>query len=313
MYDSQMENNMVYRFRSYAKINWFLKIGKRRPDGYHDILSIMQLIDFYDIIDLYSMNQNSDEIQCNYEIPTGEKSLLGRLLYLLREANPQIKDRYFGIKITKNIPPSSGLGGASSNVANVLKKMNDILKLSYKDEKMVELSAKLGSDIPFFTVGYPFAIISGKGEKVIPLSQPPEKYLVLVFPEIGVDTSWAYREWDNQPENQKYQTILSEKDYLSGFCSSKIEKYIWNDFEKIIFKQFPKLSFYKKILVQMGCSSVFMTGSGSTIIGIVPSQKKAIDVVKKLHQRGINSRWTTTVVKIDNNLIINKVGGENHD
>jgi len=56
-----------------------------------------------------------------------------------------------------------------------------------------------------------------------------------------------------------------------------------------------------------------MTGSGSTIIGIVPSQKKAIDVVKKLHQRGINSRWTTTVVKIDNNLIINKVGGENHD
>jgi 4-diphosphocytidyl-2-C-methyl-D-erythritol kinase len=83
-----MKNDNIYQFRSYAKMNWFLKIGQRRQDGYHNILSVMQLIDFYDTIDLYFTDQNCDEIQCNYEIPTGKKSLLGRLFHLLRDLKP---------------------------------------------------------------------------------------------------------------------------------------------------------------------------------------------------------------------------------
>ena len=305
-----MKNDTIYRFRSYAKINWFLKIGQQRTDGYHDILSVMQLINFYDIIDFYFNNQNCDEIQCNYEIPTGKKSLLGRLFHLLRELNPHIKERYFGVKIIKNIPPSSGLGGASSNVANLLKKMNEILQLSFENEKLIELSAKLGSDIPFFTTGYPFAIISGKGEKVIPLHQPPEKYIVLVFPKVGIDTSWAYREWDIEQEQQNCQNLPSVKNFLIDFNPSQIEKYIWNDFEKIVYKRMSEFAEYKKTLEQMGCSSVFMTGSGSSIIGVAPNQEKAVDIVKRLNQKGIHSRWSTTIYKVDSNPIIVKEGGE---
>ena len=91
--------------------------------------------------------------------------------------------------------------------------MNEILQLSFENEKLIELSAKLGSDIPFFTTGYPFAIISGKGEKVIPLHQPPEKYIVLVFPKVGIDTSWAYREWDIEQEQQNCQNLPSVKNF----------------------------------------------------------------------------------------------------
>jgi 4-diphosphocytidyl-2-C-methyl-D-erythritol kinase len=308
-----MKNDNIYQFRSYAKMNWFLKIGQRRQDGYHNILSVMQLIDFYDTIDLYFTDQNCDEIQCNYEIPTGKKSLLGRLFHLLRDLKPQLKDRYFGVKITKNIPPSSGLGGASSNVANILKKMNEILQLSFENEKMIEISAKLGSDIPFFTTGFPFAIISGKGEKVIPLHQPPEKYIVLVFPEVGIDTCWAYREWDIEQEKDKFQDLPSVKEFIDDFSPNQIEKYIWNDFEKIIYKHLPEFGSYKETLEQMGCSSVFMTGSGSTIIGIAPNQEKAVDIVKELKQKGIHSRWSTTILKDDSNPKVVLEGGENHD
>lgn len=290
-------------------MNWFLKIGERRQDGYHNILSVMQLIDFYDIIEFYFPNLNCDEIQCNYEIPTGRKSLLGRLFHLLRESDPQLKNRYFGVKIIKNIPPGSGLGGASSNVANLLKKMNEILSLSIEDKKLIELSAKLGSDIPFFTTEYSFAIISGKGEKVFPLPRPPEKCIILVFPKVGIDTKWAYQEWDIEQENLKSQYFPSVKDFLDDFTPGQIEKYIWNDFEKVIFRHFPELNEYKKILNEMGCSSVFMTGSGSTIIGVVPNQEKAIDVVERLNQKGIQSRWSTTLLKIDRNPTIGKEGG----
>lgn len=304
-----MKNNIVYRFRSYAKINWFLKIGQRRQDGYHNILSVMQLIDFYDIIELYFPNQNCDVVQCNYEIPTGKKSLLGRLFHLLRESDSHLKDRYFGVRITKNIPPGSGLGGASSNVANLLKKINEILSLTIADEKLIELSAKLGSDIPFFTTGHSFAIISGKGEKVIPLPQPPEKFIVLVFPKVGIDTHWAYQKWDIEQENQKSQYFPSVEDFLDDFTPNQIEKYIWNDFEKIIFKHLPELNEYKKILDKMGCSSVFMTGSGSTIIGIAPNQEKVIDIVKKLNQQGIHSQWSKTIFNVDVNSSVGIEGG----
>jgi len=301
--------NNTFRFRSYAKINWFLKIGQRRQDGYHNILSIMQVINLYDVIDLY-FPKNCDEIICNYEIPTGAESLLGRLFHLIRGLNPGMSEIGFGLNIKKNIPPASGLGGASSNAATVLKIMNSILRLELSQERLIELSATLGSDIPFFTAGYPFAVIGGRGEKITPLPHPPQRDLVLVFPKLGVNTGWAYQEWDHHHESLEPYPILSIDGYLLHLESDHIENMISNDFERIVFRHYPDLKDLKEWLEQLGCSKVFMTGSGSTIIGTAPNRVTAVEIVDRLRQKGMNTIWSTTATRYDNDFLVCSGGGE---
>ena len=134
---------------SHGKINWFLKIGEMRSDGYHEIESLMQKIAFGDEIEVSLEERERDYIACNFPIPTGEDGVLSRLLVELRKIAPPLREVGFNIKIKKNIPPGSGLGGGSSNVASILQLINSVFKLNLDWKKLNPSLFVLAQIFPF--------------------------------------------------------------------------------------------------------------------------------------------------------------------
>ncbi len=277
----------AYVLRSYAKINWFLVIEGLRSDGYHNIVSLMQKIALYDEIRV--IPAVSDTLSCNFSIPLGEESLLARTLSLLREVFPKLSRLRFTIELRKSIPPGGGLGGGSSNVAALLRFLPHLAGYNPSIEELIRLSLSLGSDIPFFLVNAPFALVTGRGEEVIPLSPAPFRYLVLLFPPFPISTAWAYRRWDERGRR-------GPKDLLERFLARRgdIEDIVWNDFEEVLFSEYPVLRGYRDMLLALGCRKAFMTGSGSTLVGVVGRREEGEEVVAYLKRKGLQALCTET-------------------
>lgn len=279
----------TYILRSFAKINWFLAIEGLRADGYHNILSLMQQIDLFDEIRITL--GASDAFSCNLSIPLGEDGLLVRTVSLLRETFPELSRLRFAIELRKAIPPGGGLGGGSSNAATLLRFLPRLAGYNPRLEDLVELSLSLGSDIPFFVVNAPFALVTGRGECVVPLSPPPHRYLVLLFPSFPISTVWAYRKWDAWGKTGPREPL---KRFLAQPEASDIEDVVWNDFEEVLFLEYPVLREYRDMLLRLGCRKAFVTGSGSTVVGVVGSRREGEDIVMYLAQRGLQALCTET-------------------
>jgi len=269
-----------------------------REDGYHEIRSLMQKIALYDEIEIAIAS--FDSITCNYLVPVDGESLLGRTLVALRRLCPALSEIRFTINIKKSIPPGSGLGGGSSNVATLLRFLPSLLGLCVGEGELLKVALSLGSDVPFFLHSTPFALVQGRGEKVISLHHRPRRFLVLLFPSFPVSTSWAYRKWDEEVGNLKHFAQDREwalERFLQGGSGEAVEKVIWNDFETLIFRSYPVLRVYQEMLLELGCQKAFMTGSGSTLVGIVESAEKGKEIVEKLGQKGIKATLTSTLVE----------------
>ena len=176
---------------SHAKINLYLKIGKKLKSGYHNIQSVMQLIQLHDNISFERLNEDLITVQSNN--PDLESK--GNLAY---KAASLLKDRFKvkeGVKIIleKNIPMSAGLGGGSSNAANTLVMLNKLWDLKLTQKKLISFGAQIGSDVPFFIVGKT-ALVEGIGDRIKPLRKSISMNIVLVNPGIKVSTSWAYKQ-----------------------------------------------------------------------------------------------------------------------
>jgi len=288
----------IHVLKSYGKINWFLGVGDLREDGYHEIRSLMQKIALYDEIEIAIAS--FDSITCNYLVPVDGESLLGRTLVALRRLCPALSEIRFTINIKKSIPPGSGLGGGSSNVATLLRFLPPLLGIHVAEGELLKVALSLGSDVPFFLYNTPFALVRGRGEEVIPLHHRPRRFLVLLFPSFPVSTSWAYRKWDEEVGNLKHFAQDREwalERFLQGGSGEAVEKVIWNDFETLIFRSYPVLRVYQEMLLELGCQKAFMTGSGSTLVGIVESAEKGKEIVEKLGQKGIKATLTSTLVE----------------
>lgn len=282
----------TYVLRSFAKINWFLIIEGLRADGYHSILSLMQQIDLWDEIRITL--GTSDVLSCNFSIPLGEDGLLARTLSLLRETFPELSRLRFAIELRKAIPPGGGLGGGSSNAATLLRFLPRLAGYNPRLEDLLELSLSLGSDIPFFVVNAPFALVTGRGEHVTPLSPPPHRYLVLLFPSFPISTAWAYRRWDERGRTGPREFL---RRFLAQPETSDIEDVVWNDFEEVLFLEYPVLREYRDMLLCLGCRKAFVTGSGSTIVGVVGSRREGEDIVACLARKGLRALCTETRTK----------------
>lgn len=279
----------TYVFRSFAKINWFLAIEGLRADGYHNIVSLMQQINLWD--EMRVTLSVSDAFSCNLSIPLGEDGLLTRTLSLLREAFPELARFRFSIELHKAIPPGGGLGGGSSNAATLLRFLPRLAGYSPSLEELIELSLLLGSDIPFFVVNVPFALVTGRGEHVVPLAPSPHRYLVLLFPSFPVSTAWAYKRWDIWGKTGPKELV---EYFLAHLGESEVEDVVWNDFEEVLFLEYPVLKEYKDLLLRLGCRRAFVTGSGSTLVGIVGSRKEGEAIVAYLTRKGLRALCTET-------------------
>ncbi len=252
-----------------AKINLCLRVLRQRPDGYHDIYSIMQKVSLFDSIYITIKGRGIIVGTDNPEVPSGEGNLAFRAVELFRRATGIKKG--INIFIKKRIPSGAGLAGGSSDAGAVLKALNNIFGTGMKTRELIGLAKQIGSDVPFFVFPSVSAIAEGKGDILTPLSLP-EKWYLLVNPGIHVSTAWAYSRFD------KVKNILTNRKNsfrILNLNKRSFFKGLSNDLEKVSMEKYPVLNTVKSALKKSGAVTAVMSGSGSTIVGVFNYENEA--------------------------------------
>lgn len=243
----------MLRLFSPAKINLFLKVLGKRPDGYHELSSLFQTIDLGDFL-TFSFH-SEDSLTCTDPvIPIDESNLISKAIHLFRRKTG-IQKKY-KVHLEKNVPIQAGLGGGSSNAATTLWALNQLSGHPATTEDLQKWSAEIGSDIPFF-FSEGTAYCTGRGEHVQSLLPQPSRSCWIIKPSIGLSTPEVYKRLSAAPLSEE----VMRRDDLKAFFS---EPYFYvNDLEKPAFALCPPLSALKDSLKQQGFDVVMMTGSGS--------------------------------------------------
>ena len=256
--------------RSLAKINLDLRVLHKRPDGYHELRTIFQTISLADTIQVECRPGRSRvEIKSNLNIAD---NLIERTADSVMKATG--KTARFGFVLTKRIPLGGGLGGGSSNAAAVLLALPLLLRKPLPMEKLMELAAGLGSDVPFFLMGGA-AIGLGRGTELYPMPDLPGRPALLIAPGIHVSTALAYAQLGRQltsvpppPTMDNFQSVV----WRVANASPPRDWGVVNDFEEVVFGLHPQLKSIKGKLLRLGARPALMSGSGSTLFGIFPDR-----------------------------------------
>lgn len=284
------QNKKKLTLNSYAKLNLYLAVLGKRKDNYHNIETIFERIDLADKISLTLQPHKKIRIICNNPgIPCDKKNLCYRSAELLQSRfniNCGVE-----IEIKKHIPAGAGLGGGSGNAAAVLLGLNKLWNLALSQNKLVSLARLLGSDVPFFIYGIPFAKGSKRGDYIRPLKalNSLELHHILVVPKIKVSTPLIYKKWDEYSgltrgrRNDRITTLASLKSGL--FLNFKLH----NSLEEITARFYPEVRFIREKLVEFGLKLILMSGSGPAVFGIVSSRKEALSIRRKLLR--LNRSW----------------------
>ena len=269
---------MISTIYSPAKINIFLKIeGRDKASGMHFLRSLFAPIDICDKLEIEESDTFSVVTKGIAEEIQTEKNIVFKAYSALRNYVGKELPK-FSVKIEKSIPTGAGLGGGSSNAAAFLKFLNEYCKLDLSLTQLIEIASKIGSDVPFFVLGKP-AVVKGLGEKTEPVDLPQsDDFFVLVNPEIHVNTGLAYSLFDKTYPNCDTKNRVPE-----NFSWKK--EHIFNDFEEIVFSEFPEIARVKTELELAGASKVFMSGSGSTLVAMTETEETAQKIVAEFSKR----------------------------
>ncbi len=269
-----------FRFPSYSKINWYLEILGRRPDGFHEVITVLQTIDWSDWIELEPLDSGEIELEATGRVvAAGEDNLLVRAARLLRSS----ANRDCGVKIRllKSLPVGGGLGGGSANAATLLLFLNQLWRCGSDRGELGRLGARLGSDVPFFLVGG-MAVASGRGERLEPLPDGPAQEILLLAPPFPIATAEAYRLGRWGPLQQAPSELTSEPlDNTILRFRGKVERgesvqdLAENDFDGPLHVHFPSLARARQQMMEAGCERVLTCGSGSTLLGLAAPQRLA--------------------------------------
>ena len=267
-----------------AKINLSLRILGKRADGFHELETLMVPIGLADTVEVSHGTGHGITLTCNDpELPTGAENLCVQAAEAFRVATGL--DHGIAITLLKRIPHGAGLGGGSSDAAAVLKGLNELFDHPLVDEELHQISATLGSDVPFFLGSGP-AWCRGRGEILETASAIPQRTLLLIKPPFPVPTAWAYKKYAELNESGKLPD-QSEKQFLS-------ELEIVNDLEAPVFHKYLLLPVIKNWLRQQpGVESAFMTGSGSTMVAVLSPQTSSEEIADL--KQGILSKFGETM------------------
>jgi 4-diphosphocytidyl-2-C-methyl-D-erythritol kinase len=239
----------MFQITAPAKINWFLSVLGKREDGYHDISSIMQCVDFYDTL----LFEHCDTLEVISDIPDlpREKNLVFRAAELL--AGMVAGQRGVRITLTKNIPLASGMGGGSSDAAATLLGLDRLWGTKLGVERLREIGTAIGSDVPFF-IGNAYALVEGRGERIKSLQGASDHSLLLVNPRIPVSTAWAYQACQfgltKKPVDIKlFCQTLARKDF------DALNSMLVNDLEMAVIDAHPEIGRIKESLYRLGASA----------------------------------------------------------
>ncbi|MEE4177949.1 MAG: 4-(cytidine 5'-diphospho)-2-C-methyl-D-erythritol kinase [Bacteroides sp.] len=243
-----------------AKINLGLNILERRPDGFHNIESLLFPIKFTDVLEVIPAEPDFVPFaSTGLKIPSNGKPNLCQQAYFL------LKEKYsipgVSIHLHKNIPSGSGLGGGSADAAFTLKLLNQLFSLGLTTVELKRLAAKLGSDCPVF-IDNQSQFAAGRGDVLEPFKVNLSGFhLALIIPQVHVSTSEAYA--GVKPDHP--DTPLRE---VLGQPIERWKHLLKNDFEESVFRKFPSLASIKRDLYQFGAVYASMSGSGSAIFGL---------------------------------------------
>lgn len=281
---------------SFSKLNLFLNIKRRLDDGYHEIESLFQSIDLADNIEVKIKESGSDEVFFkNIEVEPSNNTLV-RTLKLIRTRISSNRSLIppLTVKVEKNIPAGSGLGGASSNAAALIELLNSKFNLGLSQEEKIEIGAEIGADVPYFFYGG-LCRVSGKGEKIKPLYVDLDAVFLLVFPGEAVETRKAYELWDlygnyQEKDVDKAAHLISKGIFRKG-------ESLYNSFESIL--PFISKRAYEALeyLTKKGYPAA-LSGSGSTVF--VPlKDTKEIDekILFELKEKGFNIFFAKTIAR----------------
>ncbi len=255
--------------RARAKINLTLDVIGRRPDGYHDLASVMQEIELADTL----VMEPAEEISLVVDPPVvtaGADNLILRAARLLREYG-RVREGA-AIRLTKRIPVGAGLGGGSADAAAALQGLNELWGLGLEPGMLKELGAGLGSDIPFCLTGGT-ALVTGRGEVVEPLTPLPVMDLVLVRPPFKVSTAAIYRLWDERGLAGGAATAAMLEAVTRGDWR-RVASCLANDLEAVTCNLHPEVFAIKRGLA--GALAVLMSGSGPTVFSLWPEVQPAV-------------------------------------
>ncbi|MBN2789105.1 MAG: 4-(cytidine 5'-diphospho)-2-C-methyl-D-erythritol kinase [Candidatus Delongbacteria bacterium] len=258
-------------YNANCKINIHLRITGKLPNGYHELETIFQEIPLYDEIEINSnSNGNINFESTGIFIPEGKNICIKAAEILKNEFNITYG---CNILLMKNIPIGAGLGGGSSDAATVLKALNDLWGLNLTEEKLELLGIKLGADVPFFIKGG-CAAATGIGEKLTSINPVlTDGYILLVYPNIHVDTSEAYRNLNLNLTKNSQNGIFALALKSSSDVHLKYDEFI-NDFESYVFKEHAEIETIKNALLNKGAEFAAMSGSGSSVFGFFRDELK---------------------------------------
>jgi len=324
---------MTVTVRSFAKINLGLYIGAARADGFHDLRTAYQTIALHDVIRVSVGRGRGIEIACTNQdprVPLDASNTCHRIA--TRVLDELGANRKVTVEIEKRLPVQGGLGAASSNAVATMIALELALKKKLPAAVRLRIAAEIGSDLPLFLVGGT-ALGVGRGEEVYPLPDLPSVPMVVVTPEVGVSTPRAFVDWDALLKSSQHTSfgrltraggsdrlfevgcVLSS--WLSGFTSgspntgapakggSRGEKLlldlvrtgIENDFEKVVFPQYPELRDIKGALERAGSKYASLSGSGSNLYGLFRSTAEATRAAGRLRKQGLRAVATRTLTR----------------
>ncbi len=267
---------------AYAKLNLTLDVLGKRPDGYHDLKSVMQTVSLRDDIEIDVDTGKPWVLKCDKpDIPCDERNLAWKAAKVYLDAMDKHPDG-LEIRITKRIPSEAGMGGGSADAAAVLRALNRHYGDPLSIGALAELGAQVGSDVPFCTV-CGTVMVEGRGERLKKLPDMPDCVFVICKPDFSVSTPEMYRKIDEngigiRPNNQAMESAL-----LSGDLG-RVAEQVCNVFDPLVTQDHLELNYIKSICNSYGALNQQMTGSGSAVFAIMPSFEYAAVVCNMLRE-----------------------------
>jgi len=258
-----------------AKLNLRLKVVGRRPDGYHDLVSLMVPIDICDVLTFQVLPKEIELAWEGLPLPDDGHNLV------LRAAGAFF-DRSgvrggISVRVTKNIPVAAGMGGGSSDAGATLLCLNRLWSGPLSPEALKDLALELGADVPFFLDPKP-SIARGVGEILEPVEPWPEFWYLIVAPRFHVSTAWVYGNLKLGLTSNEYDSIKK----ALGKESLVISQFLENDLESVTSADFPIVGRIKKTLMDAGAEGALMSGSGPSVFGIFDSKRRAEQAREKI-------------------------------
>ncbi|MEW6335144.1 MAG: 4-(cytidine 5'-diphospho)-2-C-methyl-D-erythritol kinase [Thermodesulfobacteriota bacterium] len=267
-----------------AKVNLYLRVLRRREDGYHDILSLMQRISLCDEL-AFRPEAGGIAIRCpDSTLPEDQNNIVHRAaaaFFSRAGVRPAIE-----ITIRKRIPAAAGLGGGSSNAATTLMTLNEMHGSPLTRDELLAAGSTLGADVPFFIFGNA-AWATGIGERLTEAPPLPPLWFVLINPGFAVSTPWVYRELNLELTNRRINYSIPRFDTMD-----RLTQGLTNDLETVTIRSHPVLERMKSLLRDCGAAGALMSGSGPTVFGVFGDESSAAAAGDALREESRNNRWS---------------------